>query len=533
MSTLQKLMAVCQAEGAELTDRAQTNTERWNAWLLPLSESAPVGEDPAYDDDFQQLREEINRLSGMDTRLISELSEKLLTTVCKDIRVATFYTWARLQEDGDSGLAEGLELLAGMLQRFGADLHPLRPSSRKSALAWLSGPKMLDSLARWPEADLQVTQRVAGALLLAEAALLPEEAESSPFAGLSQALVTRLERCGGSSAPSPRSPDEAPANTMASSREAASVSTRITDGRELLDQARLMAGWLREQPQGWLAGHHLMKAVRWARIYQLPMLNASGRTRLAAPKPEHRAQLKRLFLQQTWTALLTLTDDLFMQGVNHLWLDVQWYVWQALLNTGNDSVLADIVRNDLQGLLRRLPGLETLAFSDGTPFADEVTLNWIRLEVLSETGSMQTPSPAVAAVASTGNDILALESEAQAMADSDGLDAALGWLQQRPGVVTARDRWLMQLLMARLAEQYGKSALALHLLGELHSQARSLTLRHWEPELLFEVKARKLKLLRQLAGRSETEKARLQPEMDTLLAGLVAIDPVRAAVLCA
>ena len=32
---------------------------------------------------------------------------------------------------------------------------------------------------------------------------------------------------------------------------------------ELLDQARLMATWLREQPQGWLAGHHLMKAVRW------------------------------------------------------------------------------------------------------------------------------------------------------------------------------------------------------------------------------------------------------------------------------
>ncbi|MDO2423163.1 type VI secretion system domain-containing protein [Klebsiella pneumoniae] len=25
----------------------------------------------------------------------------------------------------------------------------------------------------------------------------------------------------------------------------------------------------------------------------------------------------------------------------------------------------------------RLPGLETLAFNDGTPFADEVTLNWI------------------------------------------------------------------------------------------------------------------------------------------------------------
>lgn len=530
MSTLQKLVTLCQADADLLKSQAQINAERWNAWLLPLSESAPVGEDPAYDDDFLQLREEINRLSGTDTQHITGLAEKLLTTVCKDIRVATFCAWARLQEDGDSGLAEGLELLAGMLQRFGPDLYPRRTTSRKSALAWLSGPKMLDSLARWPEADLQVTQRVAGALLLAEAALLPEEAESSPFAGLSQALVTRLERCGGSPAPSPRSVDEAVTNVMASPRGATSASTKITNSRELLDQARLMAAWLREQPQGWLAGHHLMKAVRWGQIDQLPVLDASGRTRLAAPKPEHRAQLKRLFLQQSWTELLALTDDLFIQGVNHLWLDVQWYTWQALENMDRDNVLAGIICNDLQGVLRRLPGLEKLAFSDGTPFADEVTLSWIQERVLNEDSGVLAQQ--VTTTSYTDNDILALESEAQTKADSDGLDAALGWLQHRPGVVTDRDRWLMQLLMARLAEQYGKNALALHLLGELHSRARSLTLRHWEPELLFEVKARKLKLLRQQAGRSETEKARLQPDMEALLAGLVALDPVRAAVLC-
>ena len=90
----------------------------------------------------------------------------------------------------------------------------------------------------------------------------------------------------------------------------------------------------------------------------------------------------------------------------------------------------------------------------------------------------------------------------------------------------------MQLLMARLAEQYGKNTLALHLLGELNTQAGNLTLQQWEPELLFEVKARKLKLLRLQAGRSEADKTRLQPEMELLLAGLVALDPARAAVLC-
>lgn len=44
--------------------------------------------------------------------------------------------------------------------------------------------------------------------------------------------------------------------------------------------------------------------------------------------------------------------------------------------------LADIIAADLKGLLTRLAGLETLAFSDGAPFADEVTLIWIRQHVL-------------------------------------------------------------------------------------------------------------------------------------------------------
>jgi len=90
----------------------------------------------------------------------------------------------------------------------------------------------------------------------------------------------------------------------------------------------------------------------------------------------------------------------------------------------------------------------------------------------------------------------------------------------------------VRLLMARVAEQYGRNEMALHLLGELTASAPQLTLGDWEPGLLFEVQARRLKLLRMKAGRSESDKARLMPEMDRLLAGLIAIDPARAMVLC-
>ncbi|MNV45954.1 hypothetical protein D3C71_1377660 [compost metagenome] len=119
-----------------------------------------------------------------------------------------------------------------------------------------------------------------------------------------------------------------------------------------------------------------------------------------------------------------------------------------------------------------------------------------------------------------------------ALADSEGPDAALSWLQARPGITTNRHKWLLRLLMGRIAEQYGKNELAVHLFAELGERAREVTLTDWVPELLFEVQARHLKLLRIKAGRSEADKARLTPVMDQLLASLIAVDPARAAVLC-
>lgn len=58
--------------------------------LAPVSDAQPTGDDPGYDDDFQRIREEVNKISGVDTELICQLAEKLLTQTCKDLRVITF-----------------------------------------------------------------------------------------------------------------------------------------------------------------------------------------------------------------------------------------------------------------------------------------------------------------------------------------------------------------------------------------------------------------------------------------------------------
>ena len=73
MSTLQNLVTACQADETQL--RRQAHARKTGSRLAPVSSASPTGEDPGYDDDFQRIREEVNKLSGIDTGLICTLAE--------------------------------------------------------------------------------------------------------------------------------------------------------------------------------------------------------------------------------------------------------------------------------------------------------------------------------------------------------------------------------------------------------------------------------------------------------------------------
>ncbi|MFT2542654.1 type VI secretion system domain-containing protein, partial [Escherichia coli] len=98
---------------------------------------------------------------------------------------------------------------------------------------------------------------------------------------------------------------------------------------------------------------------------------------------------------------------------SHFWLDIQWYLHQALAKAGApwDRWTA-VIRQDLALLLERLPGLENLAWNDGTPFADEVTRNWIAQQVMMREDGAWLAGKAAVPTDDATNDVLALEPEA-------------------------------------------------------------------------------------------------------------------------
>jgi len=537
MGVLTDLGRACFPEDyAQFSAAAEQQIMLWQRWLLPIHANNPVGEDPSYDDEFERIREEVGKLSGADVDLIIDLSENLLTSRCKDLRVVTYYIWARLHKEGEAGLADSLGLLAGLCQRYGEALLPLRPSTRKAAIEWLGSSRILDSLSLYPEVGLPEFRRIVAALLHVRQSLESWDKDGQPeLAALHQGLEKRLAQSGGAQALIPQTMGSTPEASKGRHSEQRSATGNalqpIQSGRELLGQAKALAGYLRQQNQGWLAGHRLMKSVRWDTIHQVPPQNNQGCTRLEPPRSEARAQLKRLYVQQNWNELLEQADRLFSEGVNHLWLDVQWYLYQALTKAGAPwDAWSVIIKQDLQQLLNRLPGLEQLAWSDGSPFADEVTREWINREVLEQgIASLTDLNSNMYAV--EHDDILSLEQEALAHADTEGLESAIAWLQSRPNVHGLRQQWFLRLLMARLAEQFARNEMALNLLQELDAQAQQMTLQAWEPSYVFEIKARQLQLLRAKALRSGADKAGLTQQMDQLLSGLTQLDPVRALVL--
>ncbi len=71
MSTLNALLSACQTEQEPLRVATREHVAQWDSWLQPLSGLSAVGSD----DDFQQMREEVNTFSGADTELICRLRE--------------------------------------------------------------------------------------------------------------------------------------------------------------------------------------------------------------------------------------------------------------------------------------------------------------------------------------------------------------------------------------------------------------------------------------------------------------------------
>ena len=462
----------------------------------PITEDAPCGEDVKYDDDFQAVKQQINQIGSVSGEVdfdeVVSKSYAILETKSKDLMTASYLSLALARTQGADGALEGLLVLHTLMREFWEGLHPQKPIRRRNALQFVSD-RLQDTFELWdpPQPEereaLELAVETSGAIQAYAMAALGEQAPA--LSGLTNGLRERVRRLPKPPEPEQEAapdasagdtPGEAPGKAAAPARATgprAAVAS-ASDARSAVIEA---ATFLREADATNLVPYRLLRSLRWDILTDAP-LNENGVTKLEPPLEQRRTYLRGLLEKGEHETLLKEGERSFQDGTFHVWLDLQRLIISALDGLGAPyAPLADALTTDLAVLVRRVPELLTLRFTDDTPFADPLTIEWIDTTVrpaLAADGeaSGTTTQPDEA------DPLADAYAEARAQSGSD-LAAALATLRAVSPDETRRFAFRRRLYEATLCTRAGQHAVARALLEHLADDIRRHQLDTWEPHL--------------------------------------------------
>ncbi|MBF6031245.1 type VI secretion system protein TssA [Pseudomonas sp. P115] len=463
---------------------------------LPCSQMSFAGSDIRFSSEYESLEAEVGKAQSIhgnaqpDWHKVLETSEYLLRQQSKDLRVAVWLAWALQQRESFPGLLAGLGLLLHFCEHHWSTVYPEKLRTRGAAFSWLVSrieqvfvqnlplqnqqplfEVMLERLTRLDEIWSEHLADEAPLLLPIRRQLaqrLEHAAQSNPaIAGLGgvsdpvkPATLQRLK-------------PESPINNEKDAHKLL---------RSLQEQARPLCAWWLRQSATDLRALRLNRTLAWLALVSYPGADAERTTDLRGPAPEKLKRYQERF-DQGHHADLMLELEASLAGAM-FWLDGVRMVWQCL-----EALHAEPAMTELEVtfalLLKRLPHLPEFRFHDGTPFADDITRDWIALHV---TRHLQTPETCTKVVDANAAPWEAALLSVAPRLRKDGLKAAVGELKH--GMQAAqgdRARFHWRLAQARLCVQAGKHELAKIQLEYLIDELQRTGLEQWEPELTLQV----------------------------------------------
>jgi type VI secretion system protein VasJ len=137
-------------------------------------------------------------------------------------------------------------------------------------------------------------------------------------------------------------------------------------------------------------GYRYARMSVWSCLDSLPMTADGNKTIIPPPDLQFVNILKDLKAKGNFKNLLEAAESKVVEFT--FWLDLNRYAAEALTGLGDQYEKAkDAVCQETAFFLNRLSGLEGLTFSDGTPFADNETKEWIKDIGFSDVTEMAAP----------------------------------------------------------------------------------------------------------------------------------------------
>ena len=538
-------MGICQAEDGV----TPLEDPRLVAALAPLPGDAPDAASFRYDPQFEALENEIGKLERVGPSAIRWVevardAAAILATRSKDLTVACWLAVALSESEGLSGLATGLAIVHGLVGERWDGLFPVRPRARAGAVEWLVTRGANAVPAELPDAAAGEAAQIAYQKLDELDALLAEKLADAPALGeLLRPLRGLAEAHRHAQAAQAAAPIVAARPEAAAASPAAHAPVQISQAAtaqplalpaieggdndklfvSLREAVRTVALQALEADLGEARAYQMLRAVTWLHITELPPSH-DGHTELMAPPETRRAEFAALAAAGNGPELVIALER-FSSASGLFWLDAQRVAATTLASMGGRfQSCSQAVTQGMQSVLKRLPGLPSLRFSDGTPFADSTTQAWLD-------GIMAVGDGAAAGGSTSAGDTepapwTAALQVARGQASGGQGEQALAALVAGGSVApNGRERFLWQLAQASFCIENGAAAVAIPILLHLDAQVDTHGLEYWDPGMTAQLAL----MLHRALGMTESHLPAAGELKTAIFARLARVDPVAAA----
>ncbi len=466
----------------------------------PISADQPTGSDVRYEPEFEELQAEIDKLSSpsasetMDWSKVEKLASEILATKAKDLLVASYFAVAQVHTNQVEGFAAGLGIYRDLLDQYWEGLFPAkkRMRGRIAAIEWWlekgEGALMSLEVAPLPAERIKALRQDIQQIdnLLREH--LDEPPLLRPLERFLESVPIQAEKKSASEPETSPTPKEASAaSTAAKPRETAPPSATTEPGEiaSVVDAEKVLDAAISSirRAGAYLLGENLANAqgYRWRRVASWTVIDAvpaatDGQTIVPPPDAGIRSVLEELKEKGNWEALAESAEQRVPEYI--FWFDLNRFVAEALAGLGDSYQDAiDALCHETAAFVYRLAGVERLSFSDGTPFADADTQQWLK-------GINLGGGAGVAGPVEDGGGMAEAIEKAQGLAKKKKLAEAVLLLQDGlRGSFSGKQQLLWRLGLSQLLLNAKKPHLALPHLESMLQDIDRYELEQWDPDL--------------------------------------------------
>jgi len=473
-----------------------------------ISAQSPAGSSPREGSAYAAAQAEVDKLisihahEAVDWVKLAEWCAKILREEGKDFNVAVWLLCAWTTSRGLPGLASGIHVLRDMLERYWFTLTP--PPSRLRArrnqaewmLEWLNDKlsetflplpaDQIDSLledwdvidALWREQDPEAPgffrlRRSLADLPVEHAAEsdsepaveVPPTVSPAPTASSFSARAAEVPLPGTARAP----PALALVEPIGNLEDDEAIEKAVTD---VFASLTPLVSFCIESRATLPLLFRLNRQLAWITLDQAPP--SQGNNTLLPPPVENQID-SFTRLQSVGEPLDILQFCESRLATYPFWLDLNRGSHSALLKLGPSAIAAAAnLALETRHLLQRMPSLAELCFSNGHPFADGATRNWLD-------GLKPTTTGMTNGVDTTQS----LIDDAGRVAAEGRLDDALSALQANVcDASSGRDRFRLRRAQCELLHRFDPAGQLRVALDVLLREAQEQGLDRWEPGLV-------------------------------------------------